>query len=217
MKFSGILFDMDGTLIESKEIWFDLLRDASIHFGYEVLTREKWAPTFGQPQQMNIEMFMPELTLDVLQEYCNVNFKSHLDRVHVLDGAPEVVHKSNEVTKGRICIVTNCPRPLTSLVFNCKAGEFLKEGFKENYVCAEDTLPDNRVLMAKPSTALLEHAATRIGVDLSKCLMVGDSKFDIISGKAAGCYTIGINVDGGDRKISCIEELIQIISELDWE
>eukprot|EP00388_Colpodella_angusta_P015006 GDKJ01037311.1.p1 GENE.GDKJ01037311.1~~GDKJ01037311.1.p1 ORF type:complete len:230 (-),score=39.53 GDKJ01037311.1:58-714(-) len=218
MKYSGILFDMDGTLVESKEIWYELLRDATIHFGYEPLKHEIWEPTYGQPQQHNCDLFMPEVPVEKLQEFCNDKYGDHVHRVVTLDGAADVLQKAREVTKDRICIVTNCPRPQTELVVSGNAGAFLLDHFGVRFVCADDEMKDGSRIPGKPATVLLHEAANKIGVtDLSKCLMVGDSKFDMMAGKAAGCYSVGINVDGGDVKISCIKELIDVLSALEWE
>lgn len=46
----------------------------------------------------------------------------------------------------------------------------------------------------KPHPAQLEECFIQIGVDPSKGVMVGDSHKDIIAGKAAGAYTVGIPV-----------------------
>jgi hypothetical protein len=45
---SGILWDMDGTLVESKQIWWHLCNAAAVELGYGPLEYEQWEPTFGQ-------------------------------------------------------------------------------------------------------------------------------------------------------------------------
>ncbi len=55
-----------------------------------------------------------------------------------------------------------------------------------NVVLGGDSLPER-----KPSPMMLLEAARSIGVPPSACLMVGDTKFDVMAGQAAGMKTCG--------------------------
>ena len=50
----------------------------------------------------------------------------------------------------------------------------------------------------KPRPGLLQGAAARLGIDLTRSFVVGDRQHDILAGRAAGCYTVF--VDRGYRE-----------------
>jgi phosphoglycolate phosphatase-like HAD superfamily hydrolase len=52
----------------------------------------------------------------------------------------------------------------------------------------------------KPYPDPIEWAAARMGVPPTACLVVGDTVVDIISGKKAGAYTVGVLCGFGERK-----------------
>ncbi|HEY7909850.1 MAG TPA: HAD-IIIA family hydrolase [Thermomicrobiales bacterium] len=49
--------------------------------------------------------------------------------------------------------------------------------------------PDERCGCRKPAPGMHLDLAARYGLDLSRCLMVGDSCSDVVAGQAAGCRT----------------------------
>ena len=60
-------------------------------------------------------------------------------------------------------------------------------------VTGGDTLPEK-----KPSPEPLRHVAQVLGVNVANIIMVGDSKNDIISAKAAGSIAVGVTFGYGD-------------------
>ncbi len=58
-----------GTLIETAEIWYLVLRAASLEWGYGDLPRSKWEPTFGQSMQLNVSTFYPKYSHSSLSPF----------------------------------------------------------------------------------------------------------------------------------------------------
>ena len=50
--------------------------------------------------------------------------------------------------------------------------------------------PDEGCACRKPGPLLLQRAARRLGIDLSRSVMVGDRASDVGAGAAAGCWTV---------------------------
>ncbi len=290
---------MDGTILESADVWFELLKDCVKHFGHPELTYDHWRQFFGQSMQKNVERFMPGSPQDAVDKYCEDNYSRFLHKMHVLPGAEDVVAFCAKVTNNRISIVTNCPGPITLQTLAAPSALGLYKGFGGQLtssgglipssllaVCADDRLPpvlvttkskvalsslasahsssstsssssssssssasavvnnnnnnaevkmnnDDAIvddvvteekqertvapggpvvmrIAPKPDTMMLEEAARRLGVSLSECIMVGDSKFDMMAGKSAGCFCVGIKVGGGDVQIDSIADLLKI-------
>lgn len=284
-RIRAVLFDMDGTILESAEVWYRLLRDCVKHFGHPDLSYERWRQGFGQSMAMNVQLYMPGTSQKDADKYCEDNYAKHLNHMTVFPKSEFVCHSLASKTGGRICIVTNCPAPITMQTLAAdKASGLLRvfgggstpndppgaEGLARaafegglRAVCAGDLIaadilkgtngettenksesvssnsvtnpnvspanastsrppspfnvgggansgPPTVEIAPKPSSTMLEVAAMRLGVPLSECIMVGDSKFDILAGKNAGCYTIGIGVGGGDLQIDSIEGLLHL-------
>jgi histidinol-phosphate phosphatase family protein len=49
----------------------------------------------------------------------------------------------------------------------------------------------------KPKPGMIIEAASRYNIDLASSYMIGDSTADIVAGKTAGCYSIGIKTGEG--------------------
>ncbi len=60
-------------------------------------------------------------------------------------------------------------------------------------VIGGDTLPEK-----KPSPEPLRHVAQVLGVNVANIIMVGDSKNDILSAKAAGSIAVGVTFGYGN-------------------
>ena len=66
--------------------------------------------------------------------------------------------------------------------------------------------PDDRCRCRKPRIGLLKKAAQELGLDLKKCLFVGDALKDIQAGNRAGCGTLLVQTGQGK------ESLIKILA-----
>jgi phosphoglycolate phosphatase len=209
----GALFDMDGTLLESKEIWYDLLRAACVKFGYPELTYEDWASTYGQSMAMNVVRFMPGLDQALLDQYCYDSYAEHLEKMFILEGAEDSLELANVLTGNRTCLVTNCPWPITKLLLEAPKSQRIRELLTSEdgslrVVCADDMV-DGAKLASKPDPAMLHLAAQRVGLQARDCIMVGDSKFDVLAAENAGCAAVGI-VAHAEVTLGGIAELAQV-------
>lgn len=60
----------------------------------------------------------------------------------------------------------------------------------------------------KPKPGMLIKAAEDFNIDLSESWMIGDSEFDIMAGKAAGCKTWFINTDNGKALLEIVQDIV---------
>ena len=105
---SGVLFDLDGTLVESAEIWYRLIDGASRHFGYSSVSRDEWQLTFGQSMERNVEMWMVGLDQHDFNRYCDEHYADHLEHLHILDGSIDLLQLVNrKYGKEHTAIITN--------------------------------------------------------------------------------------------------------------
>lgn len=180
----AVLFDLDGTLIDSAPDLGAAADKMRTDRGMPSLPIERYRPMAGAGARgMLGEAFAmtpdhPEFP--VLREEFFVNYESQMTaRTHIFDGVPELVVQilHRNMTWG---VVTNKAArftdPLTRAIpLFSSAGA----------VVSGDTTPH-----AKPHPAPLLEAALRMNVSPDQCIYVGDDERDIVAGLAAGMGTV---------------------------
>lgn len=205
-RIESVLFDMDGTLVESSQIWYLLLQSAAAHFGHPVIERKAWETTFGQSMEKNVELFLQGTSQQDFNTYCDDHYRDFIDHLEILPGATSALDECAKRWENLV-IITNCPRKITEIILESTG---LLKYFK-HVICAGDVVPwqpnhDRSIsascspmfpLEPKPSTTMLEYASHLVGTNLHKCMFVGDSRFDMQAAKAAACLSVGIGIRQG--------------------
>lgn len=191
----AVLFDMDGVLVKSEEVWFKVCEAAGVRFRGRALSREEFFPTFGQGTAADIPVFGFACTVQELDAFYVAEFVRHLDAMWVNPEArPLLDQLAGQGVK--LALVTNTVSPL--------AVQILARA-RLNGVFTSLATAD-RVTNAKPSPELVHLACRELGVPPSEAWMVGDSRFDRQAAQAAGVFFIGLGLDG-DRRIERLAEL----------
>lgn len=197
---SAVLFDMDGVLIRSEEAWLRVLEDAGRRFRGSPVTREEFAPTFGQGTAEDVRVFGLRCTPAELDAFYLEHLPAHAGGVWVNPDARELLEAL--AARGlRRAVVTNTVSALARVLLGAAR---LLELF-EVLACA-DLVPH-----AKPAPDLVLHALGRLGVPPGAALMVGDSRFDRGAAQAAGVRFVGLGLDG-DARIERLGELLPLIA-----
>ena len=190
----GVLFDLDGTLLDSAA---DLYNALCVQCAEEGVAPPPFAPVravvsrgaravlscaFAERGEAAIAALMPR--------YLELYQHGMAQQTRAFDGVDDLL-SAIEARGLRWGIVTN------------KAGYLADElvsriGWSDraSAVVAGDTLP-----VKKPDPAPVLLACERAGVTPARCLFVGDDRRDIQAGNAAGLYTVAVSwgyLDGGD-------------------
>lgn len=184
---------------------------------------DAWQHTFGQSQEANLELFFSDadkpVTQQELNDYCDNHYEQYIDMLVIYDGAVDVLKQMCLQFNNNVAIVTNCPRAIADLIL-------VRSGFLphlKHVVCAGDTIdtalyqPEgftaaDAVYQLKPkkSPDTLLYACALLGVQPANCYFVGDTLHDMHAAEAAGCYSVGVGINGSIR-IERIAELTQHI------
>lgn len=188
------LFDADGTLTDTCELIYQNYRKTCLYFSKEEPTREAVVSTIGIPLRAQLSLFLGELSdvqyqeaQRVHMEYQTAMYKEYLT---IFAGTKEILQRLKDAEK-RLAVVTS--RRRESLVRYLKHTEILD--FFEELITPEDTAKH------KPDAAPVIEALSRFPEGTS--IFIGDSRFDIESGVAAGVDTCFVNwsISGlGDSK-----------------
>jgi HAD superfamily hydrolase (TIGR01509 family) len=182
----AVLFDLDGVLIESYEVWLSLLQALAAKLGYPPVTREAFAAGWGQGIQADVETIFTRQTVPELEQLYADHFEEHLDRLEVADGVADVFTAIR--ARGlRSAVITNTPA-----------------GMARALVARAGATPDvliggTDVVEAKPAPDMVLLACRRLGVAPGAAIVVGDTEYDRKAAQAAGARFAGVGIDGEVR------------------
>ena len=185
--FAGVccvLFDLDGTLIDSAPDLGAAADKMRLDRGLPSLQFELYRPFAGAGARGMLHVafgISPEhAEFGVMREEFFTNYERCMtQKTHAFDGVPALL-QALDMRLLPWGVVTNKSQrftvPLTrSMPLFANAGA----------VVSGDTTPH-----AKPHPAPLLEAAKRIGIEPQACIYVGDDERDIVAGRAAGMRTV---------------------------
>jgi phosphoglycolate phosphatase len=190
MNIKLIIFDLDGTLVDS----LDDLADATNHmlgqFGMAALTRDDVRLLVGQGARRLVERAMPEANPNQVDE--GVKLFLAYNEIHIADktitypGVAETIPRLAE--NYLLAVISN------KYESHCKKLLSLM-GISQYFsrVMGVDSHPSR-----KPSPEPLLKLMEELGVTAAQTAMVGDSSNDILAGKGAEVVTIGCSYGYGD-------------------
>jgi pyrophosphatase PpaX len=179
-KLTTILFDLDGTLIDSVRLILDSYHHTLACHGQDPRTDDFWLAGLGTPLRVQFKHWAenPEQLEAMIGTYREYNLLHHDSRVMAYPGIVDVV-LAIRAAGYRTGLVTskNKPGALRGLRL---AG---LEAAMELIIGADD------VVNPKPHAEPVEAALRLIGQPAERALYVGDSIHDMESGRAAGVKT----------------------------
>jgi pyrophosphatase PpaX len=185
MCFRVVLFDLDGTVIDSGAIILASMR----HAAKEVLGAEPpdelLMAAVGGP---GLEAQMHALAPDRVEELVTV-YRAHNEPLHdelvCCDGMEDVLLRLRDEGR-RLGIVTAKRRATVDLAFNVLP---LRHLF-------DIVVGGDETVRHKPDPEPLLLAAERLNAEPGECAYVGDSPFDIRAAKAADMHAIAVTWGG---------------------
>lgn len=197
MPHIAVLFDMDGVLVKSDEVWFRVVEAAGQQFRGRAVTRAEFMPTFGQGTAADIGHFGLQCSVAELDAFYDAQFITRIDAVWVNPDAAHVL-QTLAARGTRLALVTNTTGRLADAIINhAQLGQWLPV-----------RATANRVAHAKPAPDLLLLACDELGVQPAQALMVGDSRFDREAARHAGVQFAGFGGLVGDVTLSALTSLL---------
>ena len=182
MTIKTILFDLDGTLINTNDLILASFQHTLSSFYPGRYSEQDIVGFIGEPLEETFNKIDEARTEELITAYRKHNHAYHDELVKEYEGVYETVRSLYEQGY-KLGIVTTKIRETTDkgLTLTHLAPFF------ETVVTYDD------VENAKPDAEPLNKAMAALGGTPSSTLMIGDSQYDIMAGKNAGTRTAGVS------------------------
>jgi HAD superfamily hydrolase (TIGR01509 family) len=195
MRPAGLLFDMDGVLVDSFESWHLALADLFRGRLARELTREEFLHRYWARDLRDI---FAELGFDIaLDSFCGETYSLYLEKVVTFRGAAETLRQLDRYPKA---IITNTPAVCARRILE-------QSGL---HVFFNAVLTGDEVVNGKPDPEIVYKACEALSIKPQEALLIGDSTLDVQAGRAAGCKVIGVGIEA-DYMIRNLPELLDLI------
>jgi len=191
LKVDAVLFDLDGTLIDSAPIYYQIIDIVFERLGVPPASRKTLQEAMGDGD-FDWDHVLPDLMKPrkeeviaearvIIAEIAPPLFRK---QVKLIPGAAAVCEKI-AASRLKIGLVTSTPTNYISLKLAP-----LREAGIEKLLQVIITADD--VANKKPHAEPLIKGSQKLEVAVEKCVYVGDTRVDIRAGNAAGMRTVGV-------------------------
>ncbi|MCG8468920.1 MAG: HAD-IA family hydrolase [Gemmatimonadetes bacterium] len=178
----AILFDLDGTLVDSAELILESWRHTMrVHLG-DVPPDNVWLATFGQPLRTQFKAFTdtPEGVQAMVDTYVEHNLREHERYIRRFPDVEETLMSLRDRGHALGIVTSKAKRGTGVSLAACG----LDAAMFDVIVTSDEPIPH------KPDPAPVRLALERLGISAGAAAYVGDSIWDMRSGRGAGVRTI---------------------------
>jgi len=199
-----VIFDMDGTLVDSSLTIVNAINHVRAKLNLEPLDRNLILEKVNDPDLNPAQYFyeVPTFTPEHEAWFSNYYTQNHTHELNLYKGIPELLENLKE--KGfKLAIATNSYRSST-----IESLSYLKIlDYFESIACYDD------VGRGKPAPDMLEKNLKDLNVTPQEAIFIGDSERDLLASKSANINYIMINWGFSDykdaiHKVSDLEKAI---------
>ncbi|MEM0143069.1 MAG: HAD family hydrolase [Candidatus Parvarchaeum sp.] len=206
----GIVFDMDGTLLDSSSVliaaWYSALSKFSDSVQMADVSK---AVKESTPSDTLVRMFIQDAGPETISEVKKLRANAAADRLSpslLFDGVTNTL-RSLRISGIKLAIATGMSHDLLDIVIKSTGLEKL----------VDVVISSDDVIHGKPAPDVALEAFRRIGVDPKEGMVVGDSENDVLSGKAAHAATALVSANkeiktSADFIIGEVRDIFSIIT-----
>lgn len=182
MKYQLLVFDWDGTIIDSASTIAECIRLAAGDLGLEVPTKEQASHVIGLGLHDALRYAVPQLKSEQMTQFVaryRYHFLMREDAMDLFEGIRELIEAMSKVRK--LAIATGKSRRGLDRSLEATG---LRPYFPRSR-CADETRP-------KPHPAMLLELMEEFKVTPDAALMIGDTSHDLGMARAAGVDALAV-------------------------
>ena len=211
----GVLFDMDGVVLDTEKLYCRFWREAAMALGYAMTVEQALGMRSlnAQAGQAKLESYFgPGVSREAMKQK-RVELMDAYVNVHGVDPKPGIAELLDELKRRGIktAITTSSPMDRVRRYLNPLG---LIDKF--DCLCSGHDVPHG-----KPEPDIYLHGAASVGLEPDECLAIEDSHAGVLSASRAGCLTVLIpDLDEPAPETlvplyACCEKLMDILGLLD--
>lgn len=186
MKYKAVLFDMDGTVLDTLEDLKDAVNVTLRSFGMPERSLEEVRCFVGNGALRLFELAVAPGSSEETVHKALAWFKEYYDKHCLIKTAPYkgIMELLAELkAQGvKLAVVSNKPN---------SAVQELSRLFFSDYM--EYSMGQQDAIPRKPAPDMLWHTVDKMGLELSDCVYVGDSEVDVATAKNTGIDCIAVS------------------------
>lgn len=212
MAIKAILFDLDGTVINTNELIFQSFEYALETVLHTSLSRDILRTTFGKPLAQIMQEMGGEQAQELRKAFVDYSI-AHENDIYLFPGVEEAL-KELKALNINTAVVTS--RLYRSALRNLH--QFELEKYFDVFITPEATEKH------KPNPEPALKALEQLGIEPHEAIMTGDSGLDLLCGKQAGCKTAAVRYSlfpleelleyQPDYVIDTLQDLVPLVSRI---
>ncbi len=214
MNYKAIIFDLDGTIIETEHIWHhattSLITSRGIAYTPE-LQQELTMRLHGLSMKESCQVIkdltgIQDRVEDLVQEKMGVANKAYSEHIRFIDGF-ETFHQKVKGHNMAMAIATNAQAQTVAITDS----KLNLTQFFGNHIYNISHVN----FVGKPNPAIYLHAAQQLAIDPQDCIVIEDSAHGIEAAKRAGMFCVGINTSKKPGLLAQSDMIINHYNDLD--
>jgi len=184
LRVKGILLDLDGTIVDSKDAYLEAVKIAFAATGQKMVDT-KIATEIPKRLEQNLpinDLVKGVDTQKFLEAYLKAYYQATATKTKPIPNIQKTIKKLSE--KARLALVTMRYVPRKEIIAELEKFSLAK--------CFQHVITALDTRNPKPSPEALIKCAKQMGIKISECVVVGDSIADIKAGKTAGAKTVAV-------------------------
>ncbi len=182
----AVLFDLDGVLVDSYDVWFHVMNRVARDLGYAAIAPGAFADMWGQGIEQDVERCFPRHDVAEIERRYDALYLDHAERLRFDAEGPAVIAALRGAGCG-LALVTNTPAPIARAVLE-------RGGLALDAVVGGTDVPN-----AKPAPDMVLAACRALRASTDDAVLVGDTHNDRDAARAAGVRFVGFRMDGDAR------------------
>lgn len=202
----GVIFDMDGVLVDSgwahRQAWFDLAEQEGLE-----MSDEFFSSTFGMQNDTILPMLRPDMSkadLDRLSDWKEQRYR-------------DLVRSRPKAAEGVLALLANLKARDFRLGIGSSAPKANLDVFWAplglgNYI--EATVTKEQVVEGKPAPETFLKAAAKLSVAPDRCVVVEDAIHGVQAAKAAGMQVVAVTTTRRREELTLADRVVDSLAEL---